>query len=132
LTIQKGSRGLIDLETTKLPVCGVETSRIVPHKCLAVARTATLFRVVLAGSRPITTQRDIYDDTLVLEVRADVALCAGEVCECFTPCGWVGTARSDIRRDLRTDPLPYPNTGVTEFHCVNLKVISESVSMEGP
>lgn len=128
----KNSRGLIDLKAAKLPVRSVETSRIIPHKCRAVARATTLCRVVLGRARQVTTQRDIDDDTLVLEMRTDVAIRAGEVRKCFAPGGWVGTARGDIGRDLGADPLPDANTSVTELHRVDLKgvVISKLVSME--
>jgi hypothetical protein len=117
---QSGS--LVNLEAAKLPVGCSETSSIISHKCFTAAGAATLFRVVLFRAGPVTTQGNIGDNTLILEMGADITVRAGEIRKGFAPNRRVGTSRGDVRRDFRASPLPNANTGIAKFHGIDLKV----------
>lgn len=75
--------------------------------------TATL-RVHAASVLP--AKIDINDNALVLEVRANIAICVGEICSGRAPGAWVRVPGGDVGRDSIPPELPNTNTLVTPLH----------------
>jgi hypothetical protein len=83
---------IIDLEASKFPISFRKSRWVAGDEIITCSWTMRLFRVELGLSAELTTQVDINDDTLVTEMRGDIAISVGEVGQGSSPGGRVWTA----------------------------------------
>lgn len=121
----KPSRCRVNPPAPPLPVCCIKCRGIVRHKICARARTAVFRGIYRRVSRPIAAQVNIGNNALVLEVRPNVTMRAGEVGQSLTPRagvrrdGGVAHIVRDIGRDVAPWEEPHPDAGISQLHCVN-------------
>lgn len=113
---------LVDLEALELPVRVCKGCWIVRHIIRAGSWATRLHSVKFLQASQLTAEIYISNNTLIAEVRTDIAVGAGEVSQCSSPRRGVrsGIRIGDIVRDGRTREEPDTDTSISQLRCVDL------------
>ena len=108
----------INLPAVKLPVSLAQRSGGIDD--IVSALTRTLSAIHIRRTTPTTTEVDVGDDRVVLEVLADVAVGRGEIGQRGAPGRWVRSASPDVVRDRGSREEPGSDAFVAPFEGVEL------------